>query len=397
MILFILLNLCKSSINPKLGTRLPESIDNDPPDENPDKIFVCEGDSCQYCESENRTGIEIQLINFSELEGTLSIGSYTEIEIIICGSTRQNHPSLKAKSVYEKKIKLRGERGGQFLTVSKFDEVADIDDPMLELVSENVTVILDDPNNSKGLTFFSADLLNSPIECKNLIILNGYSDLFSLSSVSEKLYAVSLQIYDAQISQIRMGVDFIDFITFESNSIVLREYDISMDIQLYLKQNRLDFIADSTINKAGTENNIVAIFDSQNDEKVTVNFDSTWNSLDEVSFVQIKYNGDIEISSDKDEIAQSIEVYGNGKVTRNGKIDDDRKSDDGEYEPPNNAKSRDLTKLVICCLIIVVIILIAVAIFVFLKKKCKKKRNQNYNEYLNNDEDLADMNAELEK
>lgn len=53
-----------------------------------------------------------------------------------------------------------------------------------------------------------------------------------------------------------MGVDFIDFITFESNSIVLREYDISMDIQLYLKQNRLDFIADSTINKVGTENNV---------------------------------------------------------------------------------------------------------------------------------------------
>lgn len=399
-------HLVLKTSNVKLIEQTPLPI-TPTPDSYPNKFYVCEGDSCKTCENDNdddSTGIEFQLTNFTLLDETLTNSELNDIEIIICGSTRQNHPALKAKSIYEKQLKFQGFEGNQFISINMISDDHEVS--VIDIASDNVTIVVNELEGSQDFVLDYAELKNSPIEINNLTILDGDSDLTSLSSVRNTLYTASLRIFDSTIPKVKMGIDSITLFTTNQNtkSVTLYEYDISMDIRLFLNQDRLDFTADSNVQKEGTENNVFAVFENEQDKTATVVFDSSWNTLQEISFIQIKHNCDLEIISDKKEIAKSIEVYGDGKVTRNGKIDGDddddsssgHSSDENEEDHINqDADKKSHSILAIACFVAVAVILVAAGVFMIVRKKCRRRGNQNFNDYLNNADDLGDMDTPM--
>lgn len=403
-------NMNKYNNLPNHSFKLTKPAD-EPSDDFPNKIYVCEGDTCNGCEGNESLGIDIQLTKYSLLDETLANSDLTDVEIIICGSTRQNHPNLKISNVFDKLIKLQGHDENQFITLIRTPSTEEDYEEILELISDNVTIIINEAKDSEDLIFSYAELKNSPVEVNNLVFLSGESDFISLSSVRTKLYTVSLKILDALVSKIKIGINFITFYQNDqnTNSLSLHEYDMPMDIWLSLNHNKVDLVADTSIQKKGTENNIVVDFEIGIDKKATASFDSTWNSLKKVNFVQIKHNCDLEIISDKKSIALGIEVFGSGNVTRTGTIDDgddddttvtisssSSSSDDSADDGQNNQKERFvLSTLSICCLVGVILIIIGVIIYVISKKKRRGRGNQDFNDYLNNEKDLDDMNEPL--
>ena len=376
-------------------------------------IYVCEGISCDNCGKTDKNNHETQLTSYSLLDELLSRNDQNDIQIGICGSTRENHPSISVDRIYEKRVEIQGNGEHQYITflnVTHYsDEDLEIEAAILIKVND-VTIIVDESNNDKKNMFiYLGELENSPIEVENLTILDGDLDLASLSAVKNSIFAVSAHIIDDSISQIKLGSNYMSFYRDGKSSqpITFHEYDLPMDIRSTIKRTTLKFSVDQNFHDTLTQSNIVIDLKNDVGTKATISFDSTWNGIQKIEFILIKHYCNLEIVSDDKEVAKKIDVDGDGIVIRNGVIDgddgddggDDRDDDGGSGSDGesgnNNSFEKDGVSYIVAFIAVAVLALVAYGVYKVCSKKCKRPGRHNYNDYLTNAEDLGNIDDPL--
>lgn len=363
-------------------------------------IYVCEGTACEKCGKTDEEDNKIQLRSFSLLDQLLTQNDQDKIEITICGSTRSNNPQIKLSHIEKRRIEFKGKKNQQFLTFINDSHISDKEiEHIIEFESENVTIIVDESDKKQNLVINYAELEDSPIEVENLTLIDFESDLTSLLSVKNKILAVSSKINDNSITKIEIGNDYITFNPsnvidqnskkkiIKKSSVTLNAVDdsVKMDIWISLKQTQLEFTTSQNLEQINGIQNLVIDIKNDDDKKATISFDNTWSSLLNLDFILIKHTCNLDIISVNNDIAKKIGVIGSGTVTRNGQVDG---------ETLHQKKKIDYLTIIIICLIVVLVILLALALFLIFRKKCKRHGGtpQNYNEYLNNSEELDPIN-----
>ncbi|OHS95567.1 hypothetical protein TRFO_10466 [Tritrichomonas foetus] len=374
-------------ISTDMLTEMPTDASADLPTEdihdNHRKFYVCEGGSCQDCHDELDDD-EIE-VGFEKLNGLLGKNVIEDIEIRVCGSTRENHPIIDASNLFDKNFDIKGKIKPSFLEISNPQSKEGWID---FLDAEDITLIV------QGKLFISTtELENSPIECESITFSDVESDLISLSFTKQANVKSQAIIGDKVITSLVIGADKVIFSNSNDNKATMYlEESESNQISFELEVRTLDF---SII--PGTKNIIQSLMISlldKNHQDVTLNFDKTWdNQIENINQFIIGFGDfDLYINSENKAIADQIRALGQGNVIRNGKTDTPEPTipisptnndpDDSDGETSDSG----LTAGVLICLIILGGVIIILGYILY--KKCKSRKLQKYSGYLNNTQDL---------
>ena len=350
------------------------------PENEYEKFYVCEGEACDKCkdDDDDHDDDEIQ-VDFEGLNDLLANNINSEIEIIVCGSSREKHPSIHLQYIQEKELEFTGKNTEQYIEFIHLDDDAII----YELKAKNICIIC-----NESLHIYNAKLKQSPIESPELTFSNLDSDLVSLA------YTGNFSPYNGKVED-----DSISKIIFENEAIILKsdQYNATLllidedsDFLVSVQRESINFTLVGDLAKSAIDFKI-ELTDKSNE--VFANFDSSWENSNP-PLLQINHeNCHLYIQAPSDNFANSIAVDGSGKVTRNGKDDPYTETpstitSDGNHDDNDDDSSNSQAITVGMVIVAVIIVVILLVIIYVVIKKWRARKNHKYITYLNNSRDL---------